>query len=508
MRPLALPLVVSAALLVLAGCPATTGAPDAGGPPDGSVGTDPGDGGGELDAGDGKCTSSATCDANLYCDVATGECLPAKPCADDLACLPAPGEVDYCIYGRCYCDKERNGGTCLPRTGRCEPCTKDAECGADRFTYDDYVAKCADFNGARVCLPLKARGCGRGYLASTTTEFCEPGGGSCENSLACDSDAECDETSRRPVCGPQGFCVAACTFEYDTGQSSCPGGQVCHVDPRLMTPGNRSFGGGKCGQPCDSGEVPYVCPEGYACEADGDPLRVNVRPTRCRPASPKCVRNADCPAIPAENSVGWCDPATLDCRGGCLLTRDCNVGFKCVDDACIQQTCIEQGGANNACDWAEFCCGEANSVSPCPTGVDVGACYDAPRPLWCGGCNGNIPTPGGPARPLPSKCIPVEKGDGTQTTLSFHACDPTIPTSCPRVLPCETFVVPCTDDADCGGGTCGDFQIPGAEGQPPKLKLKGCSCGEGGECPTGATCTDGACTAGYCKFNHASCFPL
>jgi hypothetical protein len=507
----ALPLAL-AALLALSGCPAGSGSPDAG-PPDAGVGPGGGDpDAGEVDAGDGKCTSSATCAANLYCNVASGECLPAKGCTDDLACLPAPGDEDYCIYGRCYCDLERNGGTCLPRIGRCEPCTKDAECGQDRFAYDNYVARCATYNGARVCLPLKASGCGRGYLPSQTTEFCEPGGGSCENAQLCSGDADCDETSRRPVCGTGGFCVPACNFDYSTGQSSCPGGQVCHVDPRLMTPGNRNFGGGKCGPPCDSGEAPYACPAGYACEADGDPLLVNVRPTRCRPPLPRCVRSPDCPAVPADNSLGWCDPATLECRSGCRDARDCVSGFKCVSNQCTQETCIEQRGANYACGRGEYCCGESGSVAPCATGVAEGSCYAPPRPLWCGGCTGTIATPSG-NRPLPSACIPVEKGDGTKTTLSFHSCDTTNPASCPRVMTCKPSVVPCVSDADCGGAanSCADVEIPGPnEGDPPALRFKGCSCQGGGACPAGATCDaqSGACLAPYCTNFIPECFPL
>lgn len=114
---------------------------DAGSELDG--GTDPG----TIDAGDGKCHGDEGCADNEYCELSSGLCLPAKPCATNGDCSYQGGETDdYCAYGACFCDPDRNGGSCRPRFGLCKPCSRDVECGNDPSVYlafTSYTAVCS-----------------------------------------------------------------------------------------------------------------------------------------------------------------------------------------------------------------------------------------------------------------------------------------------------------------------------------------------------------------------------
>lgn len=456
---------------------------------------------GEVDAGDGKCHGDEYCPDNQYCELASGECLDALPCTQLSDC---EFQGDYCDLGGCFCDLERNGGTCRPRFAACSPCESDAECGDDPFIYIDYTATCREFEGTKVCLPDTEFPCPPAYVMSSDGTYCEPAGGSCTDVPACSSDADCDPLSENPVCNiGQGFCIPACAFDYSSGESDCAPGQVCHLDPRLLTTNNPNFGGGKCGAPCDGGDNPYTCADSTVCETDGDTLLVNPLPNRCRPPAPKCIRNADCPASPETHSNGYCDRATLECSTGCQRESDCAGGYKCLNNQCVEKTCIENGGATLACQFGFLCCGEAGGVSPCPTGVGLGQCYEAPSPPWCGDCATPGPspseTPQGSVRPQPSYCAPVTgskaKGDAQ---ILFHSCDPAdAKAACPRSWTCQGFLQFCETDADCGaGGACGEIDA-GDYG-----KFKGCVCSDGKTCPSPSTCKlddDGNPT--YCEAN-------
>lgn len=468
----------------------------------GSVdGTDDGadDGGDDGEEDDGLCRSHDKCAANEYCELSTGLCLPAKACASNQHCAWQDGHDDYCAFGACFCDLERNGGTCLPRFRLCSSCERDVQCGDDWSVHEDYQAKCATFEGTKVCLPLKGSGCPPGYVP-TADATCVPGGGACDGSGACSSDDDCDPSGEKPVCDTtRGICIPACRFDYSSGKSDCPPEQVCHVDPRLLNPGNLNFGYGRCGATCQDGG--YECAPGLSCEPDGDPHTADTLPNRCRPEPPSCVRDADCPASLVSNSRGYCDRQTLECGTGCRIDDNCSEGYRCVAGSCEQKTCIERGGANLACDLDQFCCGEPGSVTPCPTGVSVGQCYDAPDPPWCGeGCS-SAQTPGG-GRPQPSQCIQVkghkEKGD---VKIQAHACDPANKgADCPRSWGCKPFIQFCETNADCGaGGECGEVNA-GDYG-----KFKGCLCSGGKSCPSTSTCAkdddgnDTYCEANWCE---------
>lgn len=491
--------VFTVASLGLTACSDTSGQADAG-PVDVDSGTetDGGDGGDEVV--DDKCRDDKACPANQYCERSSGECTDAKACTSNDDCAYQwPGKSDYCDFGGCFCDTERNNGTCRPRFLLCGACERDVECGDDDWTYDDYVATCQDLGGTKVCLPaLRGAPCPPAYVANSSGTFCEPAGGSCPPQAPCARDTDCDPMSDTPICNiDRGFCVEACEFDFASSKSDCPPNQICHVDPRLLKANNPNFGAGKCGAPCDSGTNPTVCAATTSCVVDGDPVMSTAEAMRCRPTPPKCIRNADCPQSPATNSNGYCDLGTLDCATGCQRESDCFDGYKCVENACVEKTCIENGGANLACGVGQFCCGEENSVAPCPTGVQTGKCYDAPNPPWCATCTtvGPVPasTPGG-TRIQDSQCVLADgathlNGQPTSSPkILFHSCDPEADpkkAACPRSWQCMKFGQFCDTDADCGPNGACDVKMSGAEGTG---EFKVCGCNDGKTCPGNSTC--------------------
>jgi hypothetical protein len=464
--------------------------------PDGSTGT-PSDGG--PDAGPGPCHTSSDCSPLDYCAVSTGECLPAKPCMPTQpdptgsASCEYPG-TDYCGLDNCYCDTNR--GVCLPRIAPCQPCTSDTQCGSDPGLYPDYTAKCVALAAAgganqKVCVPVFRGTCPPGYVIDTTGMYCVPAGGSCGAAGACTSDADCDPMSQNPECdSARGICIAACTFDYTDGTSSCPPGQICHVDPRLLTPTtNPNFGGGVCGGPCNQSGG-YTCPTGTMCVTDGASFLTNP-PSRCRPPPPECIRDQDCPPSSANHSLGYCDFTSLMCQTGCETNSNCESGYNCTSGACTQETCVQAGGALLACGFQQFCCGETGGP-PCPSGTAQGTCYDAPDPPWCGTCTAgqSVATPTGSTRPQPSQC---------QMGKIWDSCDPSIPAQCPNGWGCHDGLMFCNMDTDCGsGGKC--EMLDTQYGQ-----TMGCTCSNGNTCPSPlSTCQTGGdggtpvCTAKWC----------
>lgn len=473
-------LVPAGALLValaFTGCPANEREPETDG---GSVGTDGGGAdGGAIDAGPQKCTKDEMCAATEYCVVATGECVEARACANNDACWNFDLSVDdYCAFGACFCDDKRGEGRCRPRFKPCAACTRDLECGDDGFVYTDYVAKCVEFQGTKVCLPQRPV-CPPGYRAGADNN-CEPGSGSCGDASVCTKDEDCDARGEKPVCDKtRGFCIGSCLFDFTTGQSNCPTDQRCHVDPRLLVDGNPNFGGGKCGPQCE-GEGAFTCPAGTACVPDGDPRFAIPQPKRCRPAPPKCVRDQDCPADVEGHSRGFCDQAALTCKGGCRREADCESGYACLQNVCQKKTCIEGGGAIFACTNTQFCCGEESSPE-CAAGVPRGDCYEAPKPPWCQTCTEagkQSDPPGDMARPGKSTCFEIAEGK----KFVLHRCEKGKGVMCPGGRNCERIGTGCDEDGQCGpGGKC---IVP----DPAKPDEKTCGCENGATCPEEFLC--------------------
>jgi hypothetical protein len=514
--------LILGSLLVLTGVGCTKPDSSNGGSDGGSV--DAGDGdGGNADAGDGKCHSQNDCSLNKYCDLKSGDCLDAKPCApnEDIgdstgmsACEYQDNEEapDYCWNASCYCDLTRNGGTCLPRVPKCGTCTDDTECGKDSNWYL-VPGKCVEFtptNGegsaAKVCLPAPSpnAACPTAYVRSNDPKYagvCIPAGGACGAGGACSNNDDCDAEGKTPVCqvSPGGYCIAACTFDWRTGDSTCANGKVCHMDMRLTKPtSNRNFGAGYCEAPCDV-ENGYECPTGTACVADGPSGK-----TRCRPPQPSCIRDEDCSPDPATHTTGYCNLSTFQCELKCTKPTHCATGYSCVAGECTEKTCTDQGGANIACIRGQFCAGEAGGPTA-PSGVSDGSCYDSKSPPWCGTCSTDgkfMSKPDDVNRPTDSFCA---------GTFQWHSCDPKGPLAqCPQGWRCDDGPSFCTADSDCGPqGKCGDIQFQPIGAMNP-ITTKACLCNDETKnwqdmCPSTATeCgkdMDGkptVCLSGWC----------
>jgi hypothetical protein len=339
------------------------------------------------------------------------------------------------------------------------------------------VAPDAGFANASVCIPRRDGhfGCPPGYQTPAAGSYCIPGGGRCGAQGACSSDADCDPHSAAPICNTQThLCVPACSFDLKTGLSpACPDGQVCHLTPRLsqLPPQDSNYGKGKCAPPCTAATA---CGSGLVCRSEG----IDHPVQRCGLPPPQCLGDVECPDSPSTSSYGYCDLAAHDCKTDCRTAADCHAGHLCAGHACVAETCLQAGGAVNGCNYGQFCCGEDGGPSPCPTGIDGGACYDRPAPTWCGTCSKNDDCKSGyPSRPgEPNLCLDM----GNNKKLCALGCDPGQASQCPRSWDCVTVFVGCGKDSDCGsqiGARC-DKPADGGSGT--------CSCSSDSNCPNDA----------------------
>lgn len=476
------------ALLIDPAC--SKGAGSVAGPDAGDAATPPD--GGTPDAA-APCASDQACGASRFCEKSTGLCRDAKPCPQGQGNCDYqfdPSVPDYCAANACYCDPADQG--CKPLHPPCTACARSAECGNDRLAYD-YPADCAPpdagFSDQSVCIPRRDNGCPPGYLTPASGVYCIPGGGRCGAQGACTRDDDCDPHSASPICNAQlQVCVSACTFDLKTGDSLCPVGQVCHLTPALakLAPQDRNYGRGKCGPPCTSATA---CGSGLVCRSEG----VDHPVSRCGLAPPQCLGDVECPDSPATGSRGYCDLAAHACRTGCRTGADCHAGFLCASGACAAETCLQAGGANQACAYGQFCCGEQDGPA-CPGGVDGGECYDKPARPWCATCSADADcrTSSFPNRPgEPNLCLDTGKGK-----LCTLGCDPGHPADCPRSWGCIAVQVGCQKTDDCGsqaGATC---KLPGDGG------VGTCTCSGDSDCPSGAKCQASACTvSNVCRPN-------
>lgn len=487
------------ALLLLAhpacshgGQPATQG-PDAGPDAGADAGPDAGPDAGSPDAG---CTSDSACGASRWCERATGLCRDAKPCPQGQGNCDYqldPSAPDYCGGKTCYCDPADNG--CKPLHAACTACAKNAECGSDKLAYD-YPADCvppdAGFADAGACIPRRDGyfGCPHGYATPASGSYCIPGGGHCGGQGACTSDDQCDPHSATPLCNPQlGLCVAACTFDLKTGDSPlCPQGLVCHLTPALakLLPQDANYGKGRCAPPCTAATA---CGAGLVCRSEGLDHPVQ----RCGLQPPQCLGDVECPDSPSTASWGYCDLAAHACQTGCRSNTDCHAGYLCSNQACVAETCLQAGGAARACDYGQFCCGEAEGPAPCPASVDAGACYDSPQPTWCASCTKDdecrtsaFPTRAGD----PNLCVKL----ANNKQVCALGCQPGHLADCPRSWGCQQVLLGCNKTDDCGSQAGAHCDLPADGGQGT------CTCTADGNCPTGETCTQQKCViTNVCK---------
>ena len=516
-RPVLRTLVPVAALLAcaLALHPACSsngpgGGPDAGSPDGGNPGGGPD--AGKPDAGPKPCTLDKDCGSARWCETSSGACRDAKACPQGQSNCDYQSPADYCGNQACYCDPADQ--SCKPRHLPCTACATSDECGNNQHALAfDFPANCAPagaFAPGAVCIPLDNTPykCPQGYLLPTDGGvFCTPAGGRCGAAGGCGSDQECDPHSALPICDSgRKVCVAACSFDLKTGDSSCPTGQTCHLIPGLkdLPPQDPNFGKGHCAPACTAGAGGTNCGQGLVCRSEG----IDHPVQRCGLPPPKCMGDVECPDSAAAHAQGYCDLVAHDCKTDCRSSTDCKPGYGCngatgtTTGTCVAETCLQAGGAAAGCDYGQFCCSET-SAPACPGGTASGACFDAPQATWCGTCskNDDCRTGSFPSRAgLPNLCVQV----GQNKDVCALGCEVGKSPECPRGWGCTKVYVGCKTDSDCGPQTGARCNNPdgGSDGT--------CACSTNDQCPNKAhqASDDTSCDtgSGKCIFS-AVCRP-
>lgn len=402
----------------------------------------------EADAGVciAKCKNDIDCAKNMngsICDLMSGVCAPARigtrlgqGCQNDAECQEAFDSDDPCYSSGpgCVCNKgdspagSNAAGTCRRRLLPCEECKSDDQCGNDGIIFGPPggigVGKCTGFmgdtSGKKFCRYAKVGQCPCGTIEDGMG-FCAPQSNSCSQ-VGCNEDKNCPSGSVCTVSQPDagagacgGICVPRCRWNFILKELDAPGckpGEVCWVDSKNLDPNSIFYGQGRCKPPCNDSND---CRQSSMNPFGGMNLTCRTEkangggdtPKRCR-ADGQCMDNAECPepTNPDNPYLGYCDRATFACEDMTCRTgddpvsgqpyRDCRSPFACVLEAgakiCKKQTCVEQGGAGNACSTGEYCCGEDKNgdgmADPCPPLAeqnDVG-CYRSPEPPFCQTC--------------------------------------------------------------------------------------------------------------------------
>ena len=471
--------LVACAVGLHPGCSSTPpgGEPDAGAPDSGSPDS------GAADSGPKACKLDPDCGANRWCEKSTGECRDAKACPQGQGNCDYQGSTtpDYCGGQACYCDPKDSA--CKPLHLSCTACATSPECGNDLHARD-FAADCAPagaFATGQVCIPRadSYSKCPQGYLLPTDGGvFCTPAGGRCGAVGGCSTDQECDPHSDTPICDTgRKVCVAACTFDLKTGDSSCATGQVCHLIPGLkdLPPQDPNYARGRCGAPCNNATA---CGTGLVCRSEGLDHPVQ----RCGLPPPKCLGDVECPESPSTNSHGYCELVTHDCQTDCRAKDDCRAGYACTGAAgsrkCVAETCLQAGGAATGCDYGQFCCGEQSAPS-CPSPVQGGACFAAPLTTWCGTCQNSDDCRKSPYPIRPGQ-VNLCVGVGNNKNACALGCDPGKAAECPRGWGCTEVQVGCQKDSDCGSQS-------GAHCDDPDGGSNGtCTCSSDANCPNKA----------------------
>lgn len=212
------------------------------------------------------CTSNSDCDTGLFCDTATGDCVP-KVSASAIVGSGCQGNGD-CNSGLCledfpggYCSSSCGGhlATCEPGSGCYQLQSGSpfclAVCEADSQCRQGYLCNFVETN---------EDGKAKGFCMPPSEP--QPIGSICANGDHC--------LSSYCITGwPSGYCSTTC--------DKCGDG-VCHQD--------------SCVVPCNSGED---CRYGYVCETTSSGASGCI---------PGCQSSADCPAGQS------CDQASGQCK--------------------------------------------------------------------------------------------------------------------------------------------------------------------------------------------------
>jgi hypothetical protein len=394
-----------------------------------------------------RCSRDEQCEryaTGLRCQEQTGHCILGRGCQNDTNCPPNQFDPsDYCnITGPgCRCVTEDHpsglGGVCRRRLSVCDECVFDEQCG-NGVTFDPQ-GRCRSLQGdpsgalpdggtRQYCFYAEQGvNCPCG-MVRTVEGLCVPQSGSC-GQVGCTTDDECPFGS---VCGDTGgtcgLCEARCSWNFDQKKQNPPGcgpGKTCWVDPGNLNPSSPYFGAGRCRPPCEDDAQCKALDPRMECRAESI-AGGGQSEKRCRPAG-ECMDDFECPQPnPGDIYLGYCDRASFTCKTDCRpgidpVTGspydDCTSGYKCVNqngnNVCLQQTCLEQGGARLACNAAHYCCGEDKNgdgtADACPaSGVGADQCYLSARPPFCQTCMthadcANLPNPSGSN--LPHRCL-------------------------------------------------------------------------------------------------------
>ncbi|HJZ88766.1 MAG TPA: hypothetical protein VKN99_26525 [Polyangia bacterium] len=309
-------------------------------------GPDAGSGWGWGGAGGGSsgCRSTTDCGAGAYCDVALGACIPSTRCQTMIDCGNQSGMI---------CDQ----GTCVPAPPWCQ---NNTQCGMGCY-----------------CLP-----CCRTLPDGTFHCSCvgSTDNGSCTETGACQSDADCTIFGAGFHCDNRQTCVPPAPPPATCGQTTdrpCPAGQHCQngtcVDDQPQNPtgmcqynaqcgpGGRCVDG-MCQRPCTTSSqcgTGDACIGGF-CVPDPSPPRQCTFNTDC-PGNATCINavchhncqsQADC-SNPADMcDHGICQP-NWQRQPSCRSSAECTGGNQCVDGICRhpcwQASDCAQAGADTVC---------------------------------------------------------------------------------------------------------------------------------------------------------------
>lgn len=339
------------------------------------------------------------------------------------------------------------------------PCSTDSDCDPEGQGY----RSCNVDSGLCVC--NDDRGCGDG-------EFCNAVG-SCQVVAGCVSNDECGEQLFCDVTSSRCLSLTECSGDRCcTLDSQCAYGEVCESLTKTCIDGCRDDGDCLLGQGCSGGGLGRLGTCGTACTND----------TLCAPGQLCNLADGIC----ETDTRG---PYCLACDGG-VGSEDCGTR----GNYCLVDTTIATDPPT------EFCGVDCWNGEACPSGY---SCEDViivpPSAPLCGAeaCINNVcTTSGGPCEEAEDCEFGPPGGNCAALTGRAGNCD---------VAPFS----PCSQDSECGDGTCVLKECRGGEGDV----LGACTCTVDTDCPSDdcegsdpETNTKGACRlSGHACFENFEC---
>ena len=445
--------------------------------------------------GDG-CTElvQTWCDS-LFCNPATGQCVPGpctgnctgKVCGDDGcggSCGACPGGQS-CVGGQCQCVADCAG----------------KQCGSD--------------------------GCGGSC-------------GTCGDEQACiNGQCQCQGSCLNKECGDDGCGVSCGTCD---GGHVCQGFQcVCQGDCTAKECGDNGCGVscGECGVGLQCKDFACVCAPacaGLQCGGDGCGGSCGDCGPDLQCVAGLCLCQGTCEGFECGddgcgNSCGTCDASQICVKGQCQCVPDCTgkacgdngcggscgvcaLGFACQAGECVEGPCVPYctgkqcgpdgcSGLCGSCDAQEVCVdGQCECVPECEN-KDCG-------PDGCGGECGQCDADGEECQEDKCVCVPACAGaqcgdDGCSGLCGIcqegFFCDAGVCTEGPCTPDCTNkncgfdgcseICGECLENEECDAGICKPVDcVPSCEGKV--CGPDGCG-GWCGECPEGYVCGNGAC---------------